>query len=229
MAGWIELMTSTPEDKAGRRMPGYEQALTWMLSRAHNSFLGPGASGAGSPVNRGLTAVAARSLVARTLALRLLDLEARIVELEAAMAEVLQDDAQGPRLQQIPGIGPTGAATIRAELGESARFQRMDEVVAYAGLDPRTRQSGAFVGQKRLSKRGPGTLRHTLYLAAVVAPRCAPDWRVRCKRLLARGRAKREAHTILARALLRVIYHLLVTGKAHDPARLNPLPAPAGD
>jgi transposase len=174
-------------------------------------------------------AVAARSLVARTLALHLLDLEARIAELEAATTALLQDDAQSQRLQEIPGIGPTGAATIRAELGESARFQRVDEVVAYAGLDPRTRQSGAFVGQKRLSKRGPGALRHALYVAAVVAARCAPEWRVRYERLLARGRAKKEAYTILTRALLRVIYHLLVTGEAYEPTKLNPLPAPAGD
>ena len=90
-------------------------------------------------------------------------------------------------------------------------------MVAYAGLDPRTRQSGAFVGQKQLSKRGPGALRHALYLAAFVAARCAPEWRVRYQRLLDRGRAKKEAFTILARALLRVIYHLLRTGEAYDP------------
>ena len=102
-------------------------------------------------------------------------------------------------------------------------------MVAYAGLDPRTRQSGAFVGQTQLSKRGPGALRHALYLAAFVAARCAPEWRTRYERLLARGRAKKEAYTILARALLRVIYHLLRTGEAYDPALLNPsLPATTG-
>ena len=99
--------------------------------------------------------------------------------------------------------------------------------LASAGLDPRTHQSGAFVGQKRLSKRGPGALRHALSLAAFVAARCAPEWRVRYHRLLARGRAKKEAFNILARALLRVIYHLLRTGEAYDPALLNPPPAPA--
>ena len=100
-----------------------------------------------------------------------------IAELEAAIAELLKDDADGQRLQAIPGIGPLTAATIRAELGDVTRFQRVDEVVAYAGLDPRTRQSGAFVGQKHLSKRGPGALRHALYLAAFVAARCVPEWR----------------------------------------------------
>ncbi len=80
---------------------------------------------------------------------------------------------------------------------------------------------GVFIGQKRLSKRGPGALRHALYLAAFVAARCAPEWRLRYQRLLERGRAKKEAFNILARALLRVIYHLLRTGDSYDPALLN--------
>ena len=96
--------------------------------------------------------------------------------------------------------------------------------------EPRTRQSGMFVGQQKLSKRGPGALRHALYLAALAAARYAAEWRVRYLRLLARGRAKKEALTILARALLKVVYHLLRTGAAYDPTRVGPRSAssPAG-
>jgi len=172
-------------------------------------------------------ALAARSLVARTLAQQLQELAAHLTEVEAAIAALLQDDADGQRLQAIPGSGPQTGATIQAELGDASRFARVDEVVAYAGLDPRTRQSGAFMGQKQLSKRGPGALRHALYLAAFVAARCAPEWRVRYQRLLDRGRAKKEAYLILARALLRVIYHLLRTGEAYDPALLKQPTAPS--
>ncbi len=174
-------------------------------------------------------AVAARSLVARTLAHQLQELAVHISELEVAIADLLKDDAEGQRLPAIPGIGPLTAATIRAELGDVTRFQRVDAVVAYAGLDPRTRQSGAFLGQKQLAKRGPGALRQALYLAAFVAARCVPEWRTRYDRLLARGHAKKEAYTMLARALLRVIYHLLRTGESYDPTLVNqPSPATAG-
>jgi transposase len=98
------------------------------------------------------------------------------------------------------------------------------------GLDPRARQSGQFVGQRKRSKRGPGALRHALYLAALVATRYAPEWHRRYQRLLDRGRSKKEAFTILSRALLKVIYHLLRTGARSDAARLQPRPAssPAG-
>lgn len=175
-------------------------------------------------------AVAARAVVVRTLAQHLLDLHARLDELDAAIAETLTDDTDSQRLQEVPGIGPRHAATIRAELGDVTRFASVDQVIAYAGLEPRTYQSGAFAGQRHLSKRGPGALRHALYLAALVAARCAPEWRGRYQRLLGRGRAKKEALTILARGLLKVIYHLLRTGTSYNAARLAPAeaaPAPS--
>ena len=163
-------------------------------------------------------AVPARSLVVRTLCLHLLDLRARLAELEAAIAMVVADDDAAQRLQEIPGIGPQNAATIRAELGDISRFSSVDQVIAYAGLEPRTHESGRLAGQKRLSKRGPGALRHALYLAVLVAARTRPEWRQRYQRLLDRGRAKKEALMILSRGLLKVIYHLARTGASYDPA-----------
>jgi len=135
-------------------------------------------------------------------------------------------------LQATPGSGLLTAATIRAELGAITRWQRIDDVVAYAGLDRRTRQSGAFLGQKQLSKRGPGALRHALALAAFVAARCVPEWRTGNEGLLARGHAKKHTaisinHSLtLARALLRVFYYLLRAGDSYDPPTQ---PVVAGD
>jgi transposase len=173
-------------------------------------------------------AVTARAVVVRTLALHLLDLRARVAELDGALDELLRTDPLSQHLHgQVPGLGPTWTATIRAELGDVSRFTRVDQAVAYAGLEPRTHDSGRYAGQRRLSKRGPGALRHALYMAVLVAVRCRPEWRARYQRLLDRGRAKKEALTILARKLLQVIYHLLRTGASYDPTRLSPAP-PAG-
>jgi transposase len=170
-------------------------------------------------------AVAARALVVRTLALHLLDLQARITALEAALAEVLKADPPSQHLQgEVPGLGPLWTATIRAELGDVTRFSRVDQVIAYAGLEPRTHDSGRYAGQRRLSKRGPGALRHALYMATLVAVRFRPEWRVGYQRLLDRGRAKKEALTILSRKLLKVIYHLWRTGASYNPACLNRQP-----
>jgi transposase len=175
----------------------------------------------------GHRALAARSAVVRTLALLLRDLSARIAELDDLLAQLLRQDDACQRLQQVPGVGPQNAATIRAELGDVARFAQVDEVVAYAGLDPRTYQSGAYTGQRRLSKRGPAALRYALYLAAVVAVRVGPEWRVRYERLLARGRKKKEALVILSRALLKVLFALLRTPSPYDAARVGAHPQTA--
>jgi transposase len=173
-------------------------------------------------------AVAARALLVRTLVLHLLDLQARVAEVDTALAEVLRTDPPSQQLQgEVPGLGPRWTATIRAELGDVARFRRGDQVVASAGLEPRTHDSGRSAGQRRLSKRGPGALRHALYRATLVAVRFRSAWRTRYQRLLDRGRAKKEALTILARKLLTVIYHLLRTGASYDPAVLNPAPSTA--
>jgi transposase len=145
------------------------------------------------------------------------------------MAAVLADDADSQRWQTLSGIGPVIAATVRAELGDVTRFRGVDQAIAYAGLDPRTVQSGAFIGQKHLSKRGPGALRQALSLAAVGAVRCRPEWRARYQRLLDRGRPRKEALTILSRAVLKVVYQLLRTGTSYDPTALTalkPCPVP---
>lgn len=170
-------------------------------------------------------AVAARAVVVRTLALHLLDLQTRVAELETALAELLRTDPPSQQLQeQVPGLGPTLTATIRAELGDIARFARVEQVIAYAGLEPRTHESGRYAGQRRLSKRGPSDLRHALYMATLVATRFRPEWHACYQRLLDRGRAKKEALTILSRKLLKVIYHLLRTGASYDPMHIAPAP-----
>ncbi len=166
-------------------------------------------------------AVKARQLVVQTLAKHLLDLHERIAELEKALNELLKMDEDAQRLQQIPGIGPVISATILAEVGDIQRFASVDQVIAYAGLDPQTRQSGKYEGQRKISKRGPGTLRHVLYLASVVAIRIRPEWKRRYDQLLARGRAKKEALTILSRLLLKVIVHLLRTSSFYDSSKIG--------
>lgn len=173
-------------------------------------------------------AVAARGLVVRTMARHLRDLQGHIAELERAITAATEHDAGSRHLQTIPGVGPLVAATARAELGEVSRFAGVDQVVAYAGLDPRTQQSGAFIGRQRLSKRGPGALRHILYLAVINAVRNRAEWRERYERLLGRGRAKKEALAILSRSMLKIVYHLLRTGADYDPAALSPAPRGAG-
>ncbi|GHO41844.1 IS110 family transposase [Ktedonospora formicarum] len=71
------------------------------------------------------------------------------------------------------------------------RFTRIDQVVAYVGLDLLVKQSGKWRGQTRLSTRGSGRVRRILYLAALrsIALHTSP-FGAYYHRLVARGMKK---------------------------------------
>lgn len=112
-------------------------------------------------------------------------------------------------LDSIPGVTPLIAATILAELYPLERFQRIDQVIAMAGLDPQVKQSG---GKKarfgRLSKRGSPVLRKALYYAAfgVFAKKPFNQYYQRYK---GRGLHHTAILNILARKILRIAWALL--------------------
>ena len=73
-------------------------------------------------------------------------------------------------LTSIPGVGPTIADILIAEIGKIDRFHSGKSIVAFAGIDPRVKQSGMSLKRNtRITKRGSPHLRHILYFATVVA------------------------------------------------------------
>ncbi|MDR0304048.1 MAG: IS110 family transposase [Chitinispirillales bacterium] len=70
-------------------------------------------------------------------------------------------------LKTIPGIGVIDGAMIFSEIGDISRFRRPDQLIAFAGLDPATKQSGNFrAASTKMSKRGSAFLRYALVNAA---------------------------------------------------------------
>ena len=78
------------------------------------------------------------------------------------------------RYKTIPGIGTLTAFTIYTETGGLGRFDTEGEVVCYAGLAPRTFQSGEQCRHGKIDKSGPPVLRKCLINAAWTAVRCEP-------------------------------------------------------
>ena len=73
-------------------------------------------------------------------------------------------------LTSIPGVGPTIADILITEIGSIDKFHSGKSLVAFAGIDPRVKQSGASLRRNtRITKRGSPHLRHILYFATVVA------------------------------------------------------------
>lgn len=58
-------------------------------------------------------------------------------------------------IKSIPGIGDNLTARIIAELGDMTRFKKKNELVAFAGLDPRISESGQNDGNHmHITKKG---------------------------------------------------------------------------
>ncbi|MBU2767972.1 IS110 family transposase [Acidithiobacillus ferrivorans] len=66
------------------------------------------------------------------------------------------------------------------------RFESPKQVVAYAGLNPRIRQSWQWNGKTSIAKTGNSQLRKAIYMPALTAKRFNPVVSIFCERLLAR-------------------------------------------
>ena len=133
-------------------------------------------------------------------------------QLQSEIDKLLQTDKGAKSLQSVPEFGPKTGAVLRAELGEVNRFQRTDQVVAYAGLDIEVKESGKWKGQPKLSKRGSGRLPRILYLAAVRSIRLKGSaFGAYYHRLVARGIKAAAALMAVMRKMLTVACRLLKT------------------
>lgn len=66
----------------------------------------------------------------------------------------------------IPGVGDNLAIRLIGELGDLDRFDKSEQLVAYAGIDPRVFQSGQMTGEHlHITKKGNKHLRTLLFLA----------------------------------------------------------------
>lgn len=117
-------------------------------------------------------------------------------------------------LMSIPGIGPTIATTLVAELAPIDRFSGAAAVVAYAGLDPRVLQSGTSLNRHAaLTKRGSPYLRHMLFVAASSARRCDPQLQeYYVKKRVTEHKAYRTAVVAVSRKLIARVYAVWTRG-----------------
>lgn len=110
-------------------------------------------------------------------------------------------------LVSVPGIGPTTARALIAEMPELGKLDRRSSA-ALAGLAPIARDSGKFRG-RRFIGGGRKSVRTALYMATVVAARYNPAIRAFFKTLRARGKPFKVALTAAMRKLLTILNAVL--------------------
>ena len=126
------------------------------------------------------------------------------------------------RLISIKGIGELTAAKLLAEYRAITDFEDVRQLVAYAGLNPRQRQSGSSVrGSSRISKMGQASIRAALYMPAVCAQRHNRILRAYAQRLAQAGLCKPAIVVAVMRKLLHLVYGILKSGQPFDPHYLE--------
>jgi len=121
-------------------------------------------------------------------------------------------------LQTLPGIGPTLATAFITELNPLERFAYPKMLVAYAGLDPKVKQSGVSLKRNtHLTKRGSPILRRAAYLAASIAQRCDPELKTYYEKKRNEGKRYREATIANARHILSRVYAVWKRGTPYIP------------
>jgi transposase len=178
----------------------------------------PAAQRRGLPVG-GATLPPALVFELTDLAACLVSVRTRIARIAAELVGVASPLPAYRLLLSIPGIGPTLAAILLAELGDIAWYRKFSQLRKLAGLDIIWVASGQFHGTARISRCGRPLLRWALYQAALGACR-NPGWRARREVL----RAKRQgdphaffkANVELAAKLLRLVWGVWRSGRPYD-------------
>jgi transposase len=146
-------------------------------------------------------------------------------EIEAVEQQIDKHLNQHPALKEqaelidsIKGLGRKTAAKLLGEIPLLRVYKSADQVVAYAGLNPKERQSGTSIkGPAHISKTGNARIRKALYLPALVAMKHNPLLRAFAERLAARGLCKLAIITAVMRKLLHLVFGVIKSGKKFDP------------
>jgi len=149
-------------------------------------------------------------------------LEEQVKQLDREIVQKIT--AQQTTLITIPGVGETTAATILSEVGNFERFVQDkdggEKLVALAGLDPKTKESGTMKGKATMSKRGSPYLRQAVRNASFVAAcgsRPDPMFKAIYDKQVKRGKPFEVALSHVENKMLHVIYSLLKSKKEYKP------------
>lgn len=120
-------------------------------------------------------------------------------------------------MTSIPGVGELTAVITLAETNGFELVMNKRQLVSYAGLDIREKQSGTSVkGKPRISKKGNRHLRKAMHLPALSAISHCSLYKNNFARLVGRHGIKMKAVVAVQRKILELMYILFKTKTTFD-------------
>lgn len=120
-------------------------------------------------------------------------------------------------ITSMPGIGFRLGAEFLAAVGDPALIGSADQLAAWAGLAPVSRDSGTRTGNLRSPKRYSRRLRRVMYMSALTAIRCDPASKAYYQRKRDQGKRPIPATICLARRRTNVLYALIRDNRTWQP------------
>jgi len=162
--------------------------------------------------------------VLRDAKLAITQLEKRIDRLTADVLILIGKHSELTRILAlligIKGIGETSAIALMGELLLLPPGLSHREWVKFAGLDPRSFDSGKSVHKKtRISKAGNAHIRSALYMPALSAKQHDPHVKAYFQHLVDNGKKPLQAVCAIMRKLLHAIHGMLKHNKPYDNTR----------
>jgi transposase len=109
----------------------------------------------------------------------------------------------------IPGVGKLTAVTVLGETNGFELIKNKKQLVSYAGLDIKEKQSGTSIkGKPRISKKGNRNLRKAMHLPALAAIKNNEHFKKIFKRLVSKNGIKMKGVVAVQRKILELIYIL---------------------
>ena len=143
-------------------------------------------------------------------------------EVLATMVEKAKILPEYEILLSIPGIAETTATSIIGELGDLRRFRTPNQINAFIGIDLRHYESGNYLAQEHITKRGNPYARkilfktvHNIFSVSRFKPCHIADFYL--KRKKQSPNASTKPYTIASmHRLIRTMHYLVVHNKSYD-------------
>jgi transposase len=162
----------------------------------------------GEEVAAGLVADLAREVIA---------LDDRIKTTDADIEGRFRRHPFAEVITSMPGMGFRLGAEFLAAVGDPALIGSADQLAAWAGLAPVSRDSGKRTGRLHTPKRYSRRLRRVMYMSALTAIRCDPDSKAYYQRKRDEGKRPIPATICLARRRTNVLYALIRDNRTWQP------------
>lgn len=118
---------------------------------------------------------------------------------------------------RLPGMGFRLGAEFLAAVGDPTLIGSADQLAAWAGLAPVSRDSGKRTGRLHTPKRYSRRLRRVMYMSALTAIRCDPHSKAYYQRKRDEGKRPIPATLCLARRRTNVLYALIRDNRTWQP------------